>query len=470
MVREFVLVKIFNHFFHRRTLFQVVLDMALIVGALIFALFLQNSENEMQNKAMLAGAGRGLLMGIAILSVNFTLGLYSQGTKMNGIQIRARFVLSFFLSLGIAAVILTLLPLPYPYRNLQVLLVLLLMAASVLIFRLFGGNAMSAIYTPRRVLVFGTGARARDVGQSLKKYDPSIELIGYFCGPQEKEIIVSQNSIIGEGRTLTQVVEVYRVDEIVVALTERRGGSMPLRELLDCKLRGVQVTDLATHFEQFLGQIRLDSVSAGWLIFGNGFNQGFMRSVVKWTFDFVGTIILLAVSAPAMLLAAALIFVGSKGPILYRQERVGLNGKSFNVIKFRSMYTDAEKDGTPRWASADDPRITRIGKWIRKTRIDELPQLFSVLKGDMSLVGPRPERPFFVEKLTKGIPFYAVRHSVKPGLTGWAQVRYHYGASIEDTEKKLQYDLFYVKNHSWFLDLVILFETIGVVLTGKGAQ
>ena len=469
-MQEFALVKIFNHFFHRRTLLQVMLDLVFIVVALIFSLFLQNSEGCMQSGAILAGAWRGLLMGAAILSVNFALGLYSQGTQMNVSQIRARFVLSFFMSLGIATGILAFLPLPYPYRNLQTLVVLLLMAGSVLVFRLFGGNAISAIYTPRRVLVFGSGARARDVGQSLKKYDPSIELIGYFCGPQEKETLVSENSIIGEGNTLTQVVRTYRVDEIVVALTERRGGSMPLRELLDCKLSGIQVTDLATHFEQFLGQIRLDSVSAGWLIFGNGFNQGFMRSIVKWAFDFVGTVILLIVSAPAMLVTAALIFMESKGPILYRQERVGLNGKFFNVIKFRSMYTDAEKDGTPRWASAGDPRITRIGKWIRKTRIDELPQLFSVLKGDMSLVGPRPERPFFVEKLTHNIPFYAVRHSVKPGLTGWAQVRYHYGASVEDTEKKLQYDLFYVKNHSWFLDLVILFETVGVVLTGKGAQ
>ena len=171
-----------------------------------------------------------------------------------------------------------------------------------------------------------------------------------------------------------------------------------------------------------------------------------------------------------MVLAALLIFMESKGAILYRQERVGLQGRTFNVIKFRSMYVDAEKDGTPRWATVGDPRITRVGKWIRKTRIDELPQLFSVLKGDMSLVGPRPERPFFVEKLIQEIPFYAARHSVKPGLTGWAQVRYHYGSSVEDTQQKLQYDLYYVKNNSWFMDLVILFETVGVVLTGKGAQ
>ena len=171
-----------------------------------------------------------------------------------------------------------------------------------------------------------------------------------------------------------------------------------------------------------------------------------------------------------MLLTIILIAIESGFPIFYRQERVGMNGRLFNVIKFRSMRTDAEKDGKPRWATGNDSRVTRVGRFIRKTRIDELPQLVNVLKGDMSMVGPRPERPFFVDQLTREIPFYAVRHSVKPGVTGWAQVRYHYGASVEDSAEKLQYDLYYVKNHTLFLDLVVLFETVGVVLTGKGAQ
>jgi sugar transferase (PEP-CTERM system associated) len=230
------------------------------------------------------------------------------------------------------------------------------------------------------------------------------------------------------------------------------------------------VIDLATHFEQLLGQIHLEAVSAGWLIFGDGFKQGLVRSVVKRLFDIVGSGILLLLSSPVMLVTALLIFIESGRPIFYRQERVGRNGDVFDVIKFRSMRQDAEKDGTPRWAGAGDTRVTRVGKIIRKMRIDELPQLFCVLKGDMSLVGPRPERPYFVERLTLDIPYYALRHGIKPGLTGWAQVRYHYGASIKDAEQKLQYDLYYVKNHSWLLDLIILFETVGVVLTGKGAQ
>jgi len=245
---------------------------------------------------------------------------------------------------------------------------------------------------------------------------------------------------------------------------------MPLRELLDCKLSGVRVFDVTTYFERMLGQIRIDFVNAGWLIFGDGFNQGFYRTAVKRIFDILCSLVLIVLSAPVMLVTAIAIKLESPGPIFYRQERVGYNSKTFKVTKFRSMRTDAEQDGQPRWATANDNRVTRVGNIIRLLRVDELPQLFNVLYGDMSLVGPRPERPFFVEQLTTEIPYYAVRHSLKPGVTGWAQVRYQYGSTIEDSQEKLQYDLYYVKNHSLFLDFVILFETVGVVLTGKGAR
>ncbi len=195
-----------------------------------------------------------------------------------------------------------------------------------------------------------------------------------------------------------------------------------------------------------------------------------MRTMMKRLFDIVFASLLILVTSPLIVLTAILIVLESGGPILYLQERVGRGGRLFNVIKFRSMRADAERDGKPRWASAQDDRVTKVGRVIRKLRIDELPQLFSVLGGDMSLVGPRPERPYFVDKLTQEIPYYAVRHSVKPGVTGWAQVRFHYGASVEDSAEKLQYDLYYVKNHTLFLDLVVLFETVGVVLMAKGAH
>jgi sugar transferase (PEP-CTERM system associated) len=321
-----------------------------------------------------------------------------------------------------------------------------------------------------RVLVFGTGPRAALVGKTLKNEDPHVDVVGYYASPNEAESEVSAWGILSKHKSLTDTALELEVDEIVVALVERRGGSMPLRELLDCKLHGVRVVDVATHFEKTKGQIRLDSVNAGWLIFGDGFSQGGLRSAVKRLFDIFSALVLIMLALPIMLLTMLLVMLESPGPIFYRQERVGFNGRLFNVIKFRSMRADAEKDGTPRWAAAQDDRVTKVGKFIRKVRIDELPQLFCVLNGDMSMVGPRPERPYFVDQLTRQIPYYAVRQSVKPGVTGWAQVRYHYGSTLEDSAEKLQYDLYYVKNHSLFLDVVILFETVGVVLLAKGSR
>jgi sugar transferase (PEP-CTERM system associated) len=245
---------------------------------------------------------------------------------------------------------------------------------------------------------------------------------------------------------------------------------LPLRELLDCKLAGVTVNDLSSFFERMRGQVRLDSLRASWLIYGDGFRQGIGRTVVKRVFDVVAASVLLVVTAPVMLLAAIAIALESGFPVIYRQERVGQGGRTFKVLKFRSMRLDAEADGKPRWATNSDDRITRVGHFMRKTRIDELPQIFNVLHGDMSFVGPRPERPYFVDQLTDQIPFYAARHSVKPGITGWAQVRYSYGASVDDAVQKLQYDLYYVKNHTLFLDLLVLVQTVRVVLTGDGAR
>jgi sugar transferase (PEP-CTERM system associated) len=319
-------------------------------------------------------------------------------------------------------------------------------------------------------MIFGSGTAARLVGATLRSADPNANVVGYMPGPNESEPAVpARELLVANNRTLSETAGALGVDEIVVALTERRSGSMPLRQLLDCKLSGIKVYDVATHFEKTLGQIRIDYVNAGWLIFGSGFNQGLYRTIVKRAFDVVCASTLIVLSFPIMIVTAIAIKLESRGPVLYKQERVGLNSAPFQVAKFRSMRTDAEKDG-PRWASARDDRVTRVGALIRKLRVDELPQLFNVLRGDMSLVGPRPERPFFVDQLTQQIPFFAARHSVKPGVTGWAQVRYQYGSTIEDAQEKLQYDLYYVKNHSLFLDVVILFETVFVVLTGKGAR
>lgn len=321
-----------------------------------------------------------------------------------------------------------------------------------------------------RVLVFGTGSKALRVKQVLESCGPATQIAGFCFSPNESEVAVPHELIVPRHQSVVDTAKALQVDEIIVAVSERRGGAMPLRELLDCKLQGIRVLDMTSHFEASLGQIRLESLYAGWLIFGDGFRQGRLRSTLKRLSDIVCALILIALAWPIMLLTALAIVVEDGFPILYRQQRVGRNGRLFDVIKFRSMRRDAEKEGQAVWAKAHDERVTRVGRFIRKLRIDELPQLYSVLKGEMSMVGPRPERPFFVDQLTREIPFYAVRHSVKPGVTGWAQVRHHYGGSVEDSAEKLQYDLFYVKNNSLYLDLMILVATIGVVLTGKGAQ
>ena len=322
-----------------------------------------------------------------------------------------------------------------------------------------------------RMLVLGTGTRAAKVMELLRAADSQrrMHMVG-FLPLQGLHHFVDHSLILSEQAPLPEVVDKYQIDEIVIAVRERRGGGLPVKALLECKLKGVHIIELSSFFERERGQVQLESLNASWMVLSEGFQQGFLRDVVKRLFDLGTSLILLLISIPIMILAAIVIAIESGFPILYRQERVGLGGKIFTIFKFRSMVQNAEKDGTPQWAQAGDARVTWVGSVIRKLRIDELPQIFNVFRGDMSFVGPRPERAFFVDQLLEQVPYYAARHSIKPGITGWAQVRYPYGASLEDAIEKLQYDLYYVKNHTFFLDLLILSQTAQVVLFGKGAR
>ncbi len=322
----------------------------------------------------------------------------------------------------------------------------------------------------RRILLLGGGQDAQtivDIFEQDKKH--AIDIVG-IQPLQGQQIVVNSKRILPIDMSINEAVKRYDVHEIIITTREQRGGVLPLRQLLDCKLRGIQVVDLSTFFERELGQIRLETLKASWLIFGDGCRQGLVRETVKRVFDLVVSSTLLLLTLPITITTAFLIAMEGGGSIFYRQERVGLGGRIFEVLKFRSMRSDAERDGKPQWASSNDSRVTPIGRFIRRSRIDEIPQIINVLRGEMSFVGPRPERPFFVQQLAQEIPFYAARHSVKPGITGWAQVRYPYGASLDDAVQKLQYDLYYVKNHTLFLDLLVLIETVQVVLWGKGAR
>ena len=325
----------------------------------------------------------------------------------------------------------------------------------------------------RRVLILGTGNDAVAVKETLEKAAiRGLSIVGYYSPIAGLPVhdAIPADKILCASKTIGETTGQHNVSEIVIAMRERRGGALPLTELLNCKLRGVKVTDLSSFFETHRSRVQIDLLRESWFIFGEGFRQGYMRRFIKRSFDIMASGTLLVLGFPVMLLAALAIKLGSPGPIIYRQERVGLGGRVFNILKFRSMCSDAEKDGKPQWAKSGDARVTKTGRFMRLTRIDELPQLFNVLAGQMSLVGPRPERAYFVEQIVKEVPFYAARHSVKPGLTGWAQVRHQYGASVGDAADKLEYDLYYVKNHRLMFDILILFYSVRVVLLAQGAR
>lgn len=457
------MIRLFNHHFRRQALAQVLCDLLLIIAAFLGIYLLHFPE---QFHAVPAGHGLSLVAGL--MFINTASGLYRPADRPSFNRSCARAALALVFALPMAYIAFSLLPGEMRSRE-EMRWVTMICVAAVIAHRAYAAHVERD--APRsRILIFGSGAPAQMVARTLSAADPRVKIVGYVAGPNETHSVVEADQTLRGVGSLKDKATELGASEIVVALTERRGGSMPLRELLDCKIAGVQVSDLSTYFEKMLGQIRIDQLHAGWLVFGNGFAQGTTRHVVKRLFDVLSSCALLVLAAPIMAVTAIAIALESKGPVLYRQQRVGQHGQTFSVLKFRSMRTGAEKDGVPQWAVLNDTRVTRVGSLIRRFRIDEFPQLFNVLKGEMSLVGPRPERPYFVEQLTREIPFYAVRHSVKPGVTGWAQVCYQYGANVQDALEKLQYDLYYVKNHSLFLDIVVLFETIGVVLSGKGAR
>lgn len=321
----------------------------------------------------------------------------------------------------------------------------------------------------RRVLVLGVGERARQIENLRRTSDRAgMTLVGFVDIGIDSQV-VNESRVIRPNGTLRDLADRFAADEIVIAIDDRRKG-LPVHEVLDCKMHGIRILDEATFLERQLGKIRLDALHPSSVIFADGFTQAVIKKSEKRALDILLASTLFLVTFPIMLITAAAIVLESGGPVFYCQKRVGLRGRTFDVYKFRSMRPDAESDGRAVWAKRSDDRITRVGHVIRKYRIDELPQIFNVLNGSMSFVGPRPERPEFVTELAQAIPYYDLRHHVKPGITGWAQVSYPYGSSIKDAREKLQYDLYYLKNYSLFLDVNILLQTIQVILWGKGAR
>lgn len=410
-------------------LYSIVMQMSLIA----FGAYQRQSRQSLEIRVLRIGGS--LLLGMVLLSVTYYIipALY-QGRGALGLSVLASFV-------------------------------------ALMVIRLVFGRISKKRDIRLRVLVLGAGNTANLIKESERAGElDGVNILGYvpMSGDEETD---KEKKLVIPSETLIKYVEEKRIDEIVLAADDRRKG-LPVQDLLDCKMSGIDVLDLLTFFEREAGKIRLDILHPSWLFLSDGFRESTTRRVGKRLIDITIVLLLLPVILPLMALISAAVWLESrcKGPVLYKQTRVSENGQLFQIYKFRSMATDAEQDGVARWASKNDSRVTRVGSILRKIRGDELPQLFNVLKGDMSFVGPRPERPEFVEQLADSIPYYNERHRVKPGLTGWAQIRYPYGDSEEGGKGKLEYDLYYVKNYSIFLDLLILLQTAEVVLLGKGAH
>ena len=465
------MIRVFRHYLPRSLIILGVGEALILFGAVYLGVSARLLDFNPTERLLVGELWlKALLFAVVMLLIMVMAGLYQRGLRDDIQALVFRIGIAFLVGMAVMAAIAAFVPqLSIGKRAFLVAFAFSaggIVAFRVLVYRYLGANAFK-----RRVLILGAGELAAQVERLRRRSDwQNIELVGYVPIPGENRVVdpVKTIPLIG---TLRELVTQQGVDEIVVGVSDRR-GQIPINDILDCKMSGVQVLDIMGFFERQTGRINIDALSPSSIIFADGFIKAVIKSGVHRLFDVIVSVTVLLLTLPIMLGTAIVIWIesGFRGPVLYRQTRVGRNGSLFRILKFRSMRVDAEGYGGARWAVPGDSRITLVGSVIRTTRIDELPQLINVLKGEMSFVGPRPERPEFVEELVKEIPFYDLRHRVNPGITGWAQICYPYGASREDAKDKLEYDLYYIKNYSLFLDLMILIQTAQVILSGKGAR
>lgn len=461
------MIRLFKHYIPHAVMLLGMLDFALLVIASETAWLLRASQIGMDpgpiDGRWIPLIGSASIVWLAMIAV----GVYGPYSLRSLRFASARLLVAISLGIIALATIDWILPGETFWRS------TLLYAMGISIFvlitdRLLLNSFLGSSAFRRRVMVLGAGDRAQRLRELAERPESGFAIVSYISMSEPERAVeeaIARDAIHDLGR----FVENLGVSEVVLALQERR-NSLPLNDLLRIKTKGVHVNDFSSFIERETGRVDLDSVNPSWLIFSDGFSSGRMlSSAMKRVFDIIASIALLLLTFPIILLFALLVKLDSKGPAFFKQQRIGLFGQPFYLIKLRSMRVDAEKDGA-KWAAENDDRITRVGRFIRKVRIDELPQTWSVLKGEMSFVGPRPEVPKFVNDLQEEIRFYGERHMVKPGITGWAQINYPYGASTEDSRKKLEYDLYYAKNYTPFLDFVILLQTVRVVLWPEGAR
>ena len=466
-------MRIFGYYIDRYSLMLIIIDMTLFFG---FFSVVFSSQDEMISSEI----GRQTIIVSAFMSSSLMLiSLVAFGSYKAEVWRSLRTTLERLTFGGIGGAFLLVLlqniapsyvAWHEPPSRIFAALAITCMAA--LVIRVLARNLFQRARLRPKAFVLGVGARARAIWEACGD-NGSTRLASFFYlgpeAPRGEAVGLPSDRVRAMPPDLSAALKRESVGEIVVALDERR-GALPLEILLDCRLHGVRVLDSISFLERESGRVDLRTVHPSWLIFSSGFHFGFFNAYGKRLFDLVIGTLLLLLASPLMLLVAMAIGLDDGGPVFYTQERVGQNGKVFWILKFRSMVQTAEKPGEACWASRGDSRVTRIGHVLRRYRFDELPQLLNVLKGEMSLVGPRPERPQFVRQLAQRVPLYIERHSMKPGITGWAQVNYAYADSIEDSLTKLEYDLFYIKNWSLFLDIVIFIQTVRIVALGEGAR
>ena len=462
------MIRIFRHYISRAYLWLLVIESSIFFAAMYFGSdirFLSTESWYTEQDITLASIIFSTVLTLSCLG----LGLYRRSLSWEDSNLLARTCVSFFIAIFSVVAIYYVLP-EFLIARSVLGYALVFAFVGMIVTRFLFYKLVNFEQLKRRILVIGSGQKADKLISINDSYiHKGFTIVGFIALPDETSV-VDESQLISSDKNINDVAEEYNVDEIVIALDDKR-RMMPVDELLDCKMSGMTIMDMMAFYEREKGIISLEDVYPSWLVFSDGFAQGGLRAPGKRIFDLCASLMLLMVAWPIMLLTMLAISLesGFKDPVFYRQVRVGENNKNFSVLKFRSMKTDAEKNGA-QWAQQQDSRVTRVGAFVRKYRIDELPQIFNVLKGQMSFVGPRPERPEFVQGFDERIPYYRERHRVKPGITGWAQLCYPYGADENDTIQKLQYDLYYVKNYSLFLDLSIMMNTVEVILWGKGAR
>ncbi|MFZ3483065.1 TIGR03013 family XrtA/PEP-CTERM system glycosyltransferase [Sphingomonas sp. 3-13AW] len=462
------MIRLFKHYIPHAVLLLGILDFALLMVAGELGWIVRASQIDMAVEPIHTRIPQLLSFAVSLELAMIAVGVYGAEALQSLRFAAARLIVAVALgAIGVAVQFFLAPGITFWRSNLVYAMgfaVVLLLLVRILLGRTLGGHVFK-----RRVVVLGAGSRAARLKALAQTPGAAFVVVGYVGMGDAKPVMpeaIGREAI----SNLAEHVVLLNAGEVVLALEERR-NALPLKDLLRIRTTGVHVNELSTFLERETGRVDLDTVNPSWLIFSDGFSSGrVFSSLFKRLFDVTVSLLLLTLVLPVLAVAALAIKLDSRGPVFYRQRRIGLYGLGFDIIKLRSMRIDAEVGGNAVWAEKDDPRITRVGRILRKLRIDELPQCWSVLKGDMSFVGPRPERPQFVDELEQQLPYYAERHMVKPGITGWAQINYPYGASLDDSRQKLEYDLYYAKNYSPFLDLLILLQTVRVVLWPEGAR